>query len=667
MVLWLNGNSLTGSIPSCLASSFPFLESMLLYNNDLSGPLPTEWALPSLISVMLSNNPKLTGSLSTSFFLQQSTFNVTENSIKLNDVLRAVVIEGTSIGGTLPTALCSLPELVTLALSGNEITGSLPDCIASLAKLNSLRVSNNYLTGTLPVAINNMTSLAVLDLSTNLIQGRVPSGLDDISRNLDTMQLRLNRLSCGLPASVLDWQASGTNVSFDLLDGNLFGCGNGIFSAFIALSTQGAVGLLIANKQAFDAYSCGNSNYVLPVITPAILAVPVLVWLVSLYCRGRLALRWRVTLEWLLVNPSTLINELDHTDQQVRALALGVMASAAVAGSVSLVLSLTVAKSAFECEYMAAPTLANNGGSNRCALSTGIGAAVCIGLVLSLVPWWRRLVSKCSRSSDDHGGNMVEINRALYPIESEAEAWDFDAERKKAEATHQKPAESSSKAMVRVLKLAVLILALVFFTVGLNVGYVLVVLSNLTHQQKLASEMAVTLAKTAIGTLLVPRVERKAVDLLVLNHALTFVRFRLRMGIATVLSATTMVLFPVSIVLVTDNRCLYYAFKPQAAVDTDVPILTCLVSAEATGQCDVYGTSEVSSTFTPSLPRCGASRSRAPGWYGNNHCPLACAMVLSECRNFHSGTYRPCTFPCGDMEPVACTLGCRCATFQLFP
>jgi len=152
-LIWLYDNALTGSLPNCLFTSFPLVESMLLHNNDFNGAVPSRWALPSLISIMLSNNPKLSGKIPPSLFLEQDRLNASTSISSANDVLRAVVIEGTSIGGSLPAALCSAPQLVILAISGNEITGSLPSCLVSLQKLETLRVSNNRLTGTLPEAL----------------------------------------------------------------------------------------------------------------------------------------------------------------------------------------------------------------------------------------------------------------------------------------------------------------------------------------------------------------------------------------------------------------------------------------------------------------------------------------------------------------------------------
>jgi len=149
--------------------------------------------------------------------------------------------------------------------------------------------------------------------------------------------------------------------------------------------------------------------------------VPIVFGLVASFMRGRLTLRWRAAFEWT-VNSTTLIGALDRADRQIRALTLGVIAAANLSGSIALVVSLHVAKSAFECEYMASPTLANKGESNMRDLSIGVGAAGCVGLVLGLAPWWRRLVTKCSSSTEDYGSVAVLKNKPLYPFEGDAQA-----------------------------------------------------------------------------------------------------------------------------------------------------------------------------------------------------------------------------------------------------
>jgi len=74
------------------------------------------------------------------------------------------------------------------------------------------------------------------------------------------------------------------------------------------------------------------------------------------------------------------------------------------------------------------------------------------------------------------------------------------------------------------------------------------------------------------------------------------------MAIATVLSAVTMFGLPVIIVLVTDKRRLYYRFKPQPAIDTDVPVSYCSFYHSATNlRCDEYANFLATSTYTPSF------------------------------------------------------------------
>lgn len=154
----------------------------------------------------------------------------------------------------------------------------------------------------------------------------------------------------------------------------------------------------------------------LPAITVAISAMPVVFGVSLLAFRRRLALQWHVSLEWM-TNPSTLMNELDHADHQIRVLAIGDMAAATLAGTMALVLSLYVAKSAYyECEFMAAPTLANKGESDTLALSFGVGSIVCVGLGLGLAPWWRRFVATFSSKHHVYYGIIMEKNMPMHPL-----------------------------------------------------------------------------------------------------------------------------------------------------------------------------------------------------------------------------------------------------------
>ena len=52
-------------------------------------------------------------------------------------------------------------------------------------------------------------------MSNNLIRGEVPHEIGDLSSQLVETQLSFNRLSCALPASVLEWTSRGKQKAFE--------------------------------------------------------------------------------------------------------------------------------------------------------------------------------------------------------------------------------------------------------------------------------------------------------------------------------------------------------------------------------------------------------------------------------------------------------------------
>ena len=151
------------------------------------------------------------------------------------------------------------------------------------------------------------------------------------------------------------------------------------------------MGLRRANKLDADTYSCGGADYVLPVCGVGLVAVPVVVALVMLWRRGVLRLGWRAGLAWR-VDHSLLVEEIHEASRALTRLGMGVAGAALVSASIMLgVVLSSVAESPYECEYAAAPTLANkrSSGGSRATLSAGVGAALGVGLVLGLAVWWR--------------------------------------------------------------------------------------------------------------------------------------------------------------------------------------------------------------------------------------------------------------------------------------
>ena len=135
----IHQNSFRGTIPACYGFAFPELEQLFLQDNDFHGEIPSSWNLPKLQSLIMSNNPRLSGKLPTSLFTQDAA-----NGATVSGALNAVVLEGTQVSGTIPgDGLCSATGLTTIALSGNRLRGPLPDCISRLEQLQTFRAASN--------------------------------------------------------------------------------------------------------------------------------------------------------------------------------------------------------------------------------------------------------------------------------------------------------------------------------------------------------------------------------------------------------------------------------------------------------------------------------------------------------------------------------------------
>ena len=624
--LYLYDNHLDGTLPTCFGTSFPKLQAMPLNDNYLHGYLPMIWNLPSLISIVLSNNAGLHGPLPPSLFSQQ--FVSTTLSSTPNHALRAVVIEGTGISGAIPLEVCDAPQLQTLALSGNRLTGSLPVCLFALKYLGTFQAAHNQLDGTLSGAIGDLTALAAFDLGNNALTGLVPSELGDLSPQLDVMSLEQNYLSCDLPATVRHWQAPANKKAatttnkyhFKLLNGNLFGCGGGA----LALSMQDAPGIHHANPTDADAYSCGGAAYVLPVSAIGAVALPVAAALPLMWWFGDLRLGWRAGLSWR-VEDSFCVGELHEASRALSRLGLSVFGAAAA--SAAMVLGLVqlpgVATSLYECEYAAEATLANKGGvgGDMMVLSCGVGVALGLCLMMSLAMWWRPwLIPDLEERKDDVTGEARQPYMFNYH-----DGTSFTSER---EAEAQRDEASSAAPWLSIIKAWCLLLGTVALSVGPNVSYVLIVLSKLSYTLKLGSEASVTVFKSIVSALVIPLAARWAAHLLVPAEALLFVRFQVRLTLSTAVAALSTIAAPVIIVLVTDDRCLYKAWHSPNEVTTDVAVKYCVTfSTITTGRqsCLVYDEDLVQSTYTPAFDYDG---SRCVSAVLSTYAPVFLAAVL---------------------------------------
>ncbi|KAF3591331.1 hypothetical protein DY000_02023113 [Brassica cretica] len=142
-----------------------------LVRNYLSGTIPVEWAsMPYITSITLSAN-NLSGPLPT--WLQNF-----KN-------LKILGIEGNQFSGTIPDELGNLTNLTKLHLASNKFIGRLPVTLARLVNLEEFWISDNNFNGTIPGYIGTWSRLQKLFLHASGLKGPLPEAVARLENLVD--------------------------------------------------------------------------------------------------------------------------------------------------------------------------------------------------------------------------------------------------------------------------------------------------------------------------------------------------------------------------------------------------------------------------------------------------------------------------------------------------
>jgi hypothetical protein len=208
--IWLGSSDLTGSIPSYLPLFLPFLHTLDVKDNSLTGTLPSELASLSYLSVVAN---VLTGTISSAFTGSKTLieFTVSENAnLRLNrdqtffsgTQLRSLDLTGIDFQtGAIPTELLLLTNLEVLGMGDLDLTGTVPNAMFSLTKLKNLLMHNNKLTGTLRSEFGGMLNLVQLDLSYNSFNGTIPSEFGKLT-NIQELHVEYSSLAGTIPSEL---------------------------------------------------------------------------------------------------------------------------------------------------------------------------------------------------------------------------------------------------------------------------------------------------------------------------------------------------------------------------------------------------------------------------------------------------------------------------------
>lgn len=226
-------NKLTGEIPMELINLKGSLKELILPRNQFVGTIPAQLfqELGNLQTLNLAKN-SLTGAIPH----EAGNFSGTELQLHFN-----------TLTGTVPTELFGLENLTLLDLSTNYLSGTISSSIGRLASMNYLHLDDNNLRGTIPPQIGNMSSLVGLDLSGNRLDGTIPEQVFTGSgSNLEYLRVK----SCGL---------SGT------LSSNLGLLTGVIWLDFSANQFHGTIPIEVgslSNLKEFDVSTNGLSGFV---------------------------------------------------------------------------------------------------------------------------------------------------------------------------------------------------------------------------------------------------------------------------------------------------------------------------------------------------------------------------------------------------------------------
>jgi hypothetical protein len=245
--LYLNGNQLSGSIPTQLGN-LTAMKWMNLGQNQLTGGIPVE--LGGMINLSL------------------------------------LYLDENLLTGSIPLELGQISTLEWLNLSENQLSGNIPDEIWQLTNLKLLYLNENQLTGSIPSDLSQITELLWVHLNSNKFSSipdiTAPASLeelfvynnqlafDHIEFNMDLITnvnfIYAPQDSIGTTETIT--KNEGETFSYPLTTG---GTANSYqwYKDGVLMLTQTAATLLIPNITVADAgnYYCEVTNTTVPGLT----------------------------------------------------------------------------------------------------------------------------------------------------------------------------------------------------------------------------------------------------------------------------------------------------------------------------------------------------------------------------------------------------------------
>ncbi|VAH98846.1 unnamed protein product [Triticum turgidum subsp. durum] len=266
-LLFIEGNSFTGSIPNHVGNLSTQLITFRAGRNKLTGGLPATFSNLSNLEWLDISNNLLTEAI-------PESITTMKNLVLLN-------LSRNSILGPIPTQIGMLVGLQKLFLQGNKFIGSIPASIGNLSMLEYIDLSNNQISSKIPTSLFQLDKLIQLFLFQNFLAGALPTNVDGLIQ-IDQMDISSNFLIGTIPQSFsLLRMLTYLNMSHNSFDGSIPDQlqrlegqipEGGVFSTLTLQSLIGNAGLCGVPRLGFLsclAQSHSSSRHLLEFLLPA--------------------------------------------------------------------------------------------------------------------------------------------------------------------------------------------------------------------------------------------------------------------------------------------------------------------------------------------------------------------------------------------------------------
>ncbi|VAH39526.1 unnamed protein product [Triticum turgidum subsp. durum] len=186
----MGANILSGKIPYNIGYTLPSIQTLIMGANKFHGQIPTSLANTMILRAIDLGNNSFHGIVPSLGTLPKLIYlDLGENRLEAGD-------------WSFLTSLTNCTQLVELSLNANILQGDLPSSIAGLSKsLEVLLLRENRISGTIPWEIHHLRNIKTLYMGKFLLSGRIPESLGNL-RNLFVLSLSQNKLSGRIPLSI---------------------------------------------------------------------------------------------------------------------------------------------------------------------------------------------------------------------------------------------------------------------------------------------------------------------------------------------------------------------------------------------------------------------------------------------------------------------------------